>query len=391
MLDSSVPWRFKMSFLFPEFESRIGKVSIFLAGILTALSATFLFGQLEELSDMSNVSRRCSADLLRNNTSHSTLCPTISSAKVDIWPHCFNGSIWTGDWDLSKGLVNPGARMPEDEDLARRYHSRFEETCNMTDVLKLSGNQIISGHVNDASELAVLERLKGLRGQTLLQIGTSVDNRLLRFGCPLFGTKRNVYKEGDVAVSECKIPLIDFTIVYTFNDALTKAHLPVAEEQQNHLKKIDDVMSKYDIQAPQYIVLSGIEWDMKWYKDNKQQIDWNYTELVIEDKVSLLQQHYPDVLAFFLRTQPYSSGKEGSLASQESFKRYNDLFYSIARHHNPNEAICGGVHVADLAEMMLYNGTAESGWSDGVHPSGWVSMQFMNILLNVVSLMGEVC
>jgi len=352
-----------------------------------------LFGQVEEISDILNghvTSRRC-ADFLRNkNSTYSISCPTISSTKVDILPQCFNSSVWTGDWDLNRSLVKPGARMPADEDLARRYHPKFESSCNMTDILRLSANEIISGYVNETVELSVLERMKGLLGQTLLQIGTSVDNRLLRFGCPLFGSKRNVYKDGNVAVSECQIPLLNFTIVYAFNDALTKAHLPV-EEQLHHLEKIDELMSKYEIQAPRYVVLSGIEWDMKWYKDNKQQVDWNYTNLVVDEKVSLLQQHYPDALALFLRTQPYTSGKEGSLASQESFQRYNDLFYAAAHNHNPNKDICGGVHVADLAEMMLYNGTAESGWSDGVHPSGWVSMQYMNILLNVVSLIGEVC
>eukprot|EP00526_Cylindrotheca_closterium_P019538 CAMPEP_0113635712 /NCGR_PEP_ID=MMETSP0017_2-20120614/18619_1 /TAXON_ID=2856 /ORGANISM="Cylindrotheca closterium" /LENGTH=231 /DNA_ID=CAMNT_0000546511 /DNA_START=359 /DNA_END=1051 /DNA_ORIENTATION=- /assembly_acc=CAM_ASM_000147 len=231
----------------------------------------------------------------------------------------------------------------------------------MTDILRLSFNEMISGHVNDAVELEVLERLKGLRGQTLLQIGTSVDNRLLRFGCPLLGTTRNVYKEGEIAVSECQIPLINFTIAYAFNDALTRAHFPV-EEQEHHLTKIDELMSKYKIQAPRFIILSGIEWDMKWHKDNKQEVDWNYTGFVIHEKVSLLRQHYPDVLSLFLRTQPYTSGKEGSLAPHESFQRYNGLFYSTARRHNPNEDICGVVHVADFAEMMLYNGTAESGW-----------------------------
>ncbi|CAJ1960360.1 unnamed protein product [Cylindrotheca closterium] len=376
-----------------EFENRVGKAMSFLAGILVALAGIFLFGQVEELSDISNgnvVSRNCSYLSKNTRSKYSRSCPTISVPTLDILPQCFNGSVWMGEWELNRSLVKPGARTPADEDLARRYHSKFESSCNMTDILRLSINEMISGHVNDASELAVLERMKGLRGQTLLQIGTSVDNRLLRFGCPVFGTKRNVYKEGDIAVSECQIPLIDFTMVYAFNDALTKAHVSV-EEQGDHLKKIDELMSQHGIQSPRYIVLSGIEWDMKWHKDHKEQFDWNYTELVVDEKVSLLRRHYPSALALFLRTQPYTSGKEGSLASKESFQRYNDLFYATARHHNPNENICGGVHVADLAEMMLYNGTAESGWSDGVHPSGWVSLQFMNVLLNVVSLMGELC
>mmetsp|Transcript_17455 Transcript_17455/g.42824 ORF Transcript_17455/g.42824 Transcript_17455/m.42824 type:complete len:303 (+) Transcript_17455:56-964(+) len=294
-----------------ELENRIGKALSFLAGILVTLCGLFLLGEVEELSDISigNVMSRSCADLYSNqNSRYSLSCPTISSTKVDILPQCFNSSVWTGDWDLNRSLVKPGARMPADEDLARRYHPKFESSCNMTDILRLSANEIIS-----------------------------------------------------------------------------------VEEQLHHLEKIDELMSKYEIQAPRYVVLSGIEWDMKWYKDNKQQVDWNYTNLVVDEKVSLLQQHYPDALALFLRTQPYTSGKEGSLASQESFQRYNDLFYAAAHNHNPNKDICGGVHVADLAEMMLYNGTAESGWSDGVHPSGWVSTQFLNILLNVVSLIGEVC
>ncbi|KAL3926945.1 MAG: hypothetical protein SGBAC_013275 [Bacillariaceae sp.] len=374
-----------MFVLYAECDNRIGKGLSFVAGIIAGFVCIFLFDRVELSGiDIGNVvSRNCSSFLRAS-------CPEISSKKSETPPQCYNGSIWTGDWDLNRSLVMPGARLPPDEDLARRFHSKFESSCNMTDVLKLSPNEIISGHVNDAAELAVLERLKGLRGQTLLQIGTSVDNRVLRFGCPMFGTQRTVYKEGDVAVSECSIPVIDFTVVYAFNDALTKAHFPI-EEQAEHLKLIDELMSKNELQAPRYIVLSGIEWDMKWHKDNKQEVDWNYTESVVGEKVSLVREHYSDALAIFLRTQPYTSGTQGSLASQDSFDHYNDLFYATARHHNPNEDLCGGLHVADLAEMMLYNGTAESGWSDGVHPSGWVSMQYTNILLNIISLIGELC
>jgi len=111
-------------------------------------------------------------------------------------------------------------------------------------------------------------------------------------------------------------------------------------------------------------------------------------------KVSLFQKQFPMAKALFVRTQqPFTMSRKirKFLASEESFQKYNNLFHEVARKFNPDQNICGGVHVADLAQLMLFNGTEASGWSDGMHPSGWVSMQFMNILFNVMSLIGEAC
>jgi len=312
------------------------------------------------------------------------------SSKPSIPQYCFNSSVWNGSWDLNEKLEMPVLKPPAEVDLAQRYHSHFESLCNMTDILRLASSEVVSGHMNDAMELEVVKRMKGLRGETLLQLGTSVDSRLIRFGCPLFGVERNVYHEGDIGISYCVIPVINFTIVHVFNDALTKAYMPI-EKQVRRLEEINTVVAKVGIQAPRFIVLSGIEWDFKWYKDHKMPIDWSEIHSITMRKVSLFQKQFPMAKALFVRTQPFTRSDNDCLASQESYQKYNNLFHEVARKFNPDQNICGGVHVGDLAHLMLFNGTQASGWSDGIHPSGWVSMQFMNILFNVMSLIGEAC
>ena len=183
-------------------------------------------------------------------------------------------------------------------------------------------------------------------------------------------------------------------MIYVFNDALTKANIPI-EKQVRHLEEINSAVAKLGIKAPRYILLAGIEWDLKWYKDNKKPIDWSEIHSITMEKVSLFQKQFPMAKAIFVRTQPFTMPRKGNplgpLASKESYQKYNNLFHEVARKFNPDQNICGGVHVADLAQLMLFNGTETSGWSDGLHPSGWVSMQFMNILFNVMSLIGEEC
>lgn len=313
-----------------------------------------------------------------------------SSFQTPLAELCVNGSVWAGHWDLNPSLERPNSKNPADVDMSQRYHSNVETDCNMTDILKLSVNEVIAGHVNDAIEFSVIERLEGLRGQSLLQVGTSVDNRNLRFGCPtVFGMNRKVVTDNGVSISTCEIPLIEFTLFYVFNDALTMAFKSI-EEQEDHLKKIDEVLAKfYSSPPPRYIVLSGIEWDLKWYKDRQKTIDWNYTFSVVREKVDLFKSHYSDAVAIFLRTQPFLIGKQGSLAPEEDFNKYNYLLREVVKSQRQTNMRCSSIRLADLAELMLYNGTA--GWSDGVHPSGWVSMQYLNILLNVVSLLGEHC
>lgn len=309
------------------------------------------------------------------------------SSQPQFPEQCVNSSVWSGYWDLNPNISKPGSKNPADIDMAQRYHSDVDMVCNMTDILKLSVNEVISGHVNDSIELSVIDRLKGLRGQTLLQIGTSVDNRNLRFGCPVFGVNRKIISDGGVSISTCEIPLIDFTLAYAFNDALTRAHTPI-ENQEDHLKKIDDLLATAVGSSPRYILLSGIEWDFKWYKDHQQSIDWNYTYSVLEEKMNLFRLHYSEAIAIFLRTQPFLIGSQGSLASEQDFDKYNDLFRKVVENQRPINQ-CSAVRLADLKKLVMYNGT--SGWSDGVHPAGWVSMQFLNILLNVISFLGDHC
>ena len=117
------------------------------------------------------------------------------SSKPSIPQYCFNWSVWNGSWDLNEKLEIPVKKIPAEVDISQRYHSHFESLCNMTDILRLASSEVVSGHMNDAMEIEVLKRMKGLRGEALLQIGTSVDHRLLRIGCPLLGSKETLTKK----------------------------------------------------------------------------------------------------------------------------------------------------------------------------------------------------
>ena len=101
------------------------------------------------------------------------------SSKPSIPQYCFNGSVWNGSWDLNEKLQLPVSKPPAEVDLAQRYHSHFESLCNMTDILRLASSEVVSGHMNDAMEIEVLKRMKGLRGEALLQIGTLVDRLIV--------------------------------------------------------------------------------------------------------------------------------------------------------------------------------------------------------------------
>ena len=201
-----------------EGEDRLGKRAVpaalwFVLGVLVVPLFDFVFfkeggifsvhaafstnAQCWKLTSNFSKSSGCSRVVEQNRsseTSHSQQLPP---------EECVNGSVWRGHWDLNPNISKPGSKNPADIDMAQRYHSSREADCNMTDILKLSVNEVISGHVNDATELLVLERLQGLRGQTLLQIGTSVDNRNLRFGCPIFGANRNVISDNGISISSC--------------------------------------------------------------------------------------------------------------------------------------------------------------------------------------------
>lgn len=305
---------------------------------------------------------------------------------------CVGESVWEGTWQLNEKLASkPGAKLAEPVDLAQRYHSNSESTCNMTDILKLSVDEVVRGHSNDEIERELVKRLNGIRGQTLLQMGTSVDHRNILVGCPLFGTKRRAKQaEGaDIVVSMCTIPLIELTLVYIFNGPLTKEYVPITK-QEEQLKAVDEALKAQEIDEPSYVVLSGIEWDMKWHKDKNETLDWEYTKEMAESKVSVFRQHYPNA-PLFLRTQPFTEGmKFDSLAAKTDFEQYNDIFRGIVKQYD-DEGTCAGVHIADMAKLMRMDGKARDGWSDGKHPSNWVILQYLNILLNVMASIGAHC
>ena len=100
----------------------------------------------------------------------------------------------------------------------------------MADLLKLSVDEVVRGHLNDEIERDTLTRLKRVRGKYMLQLGTSVDHRNLRAGCPLFGTEREPLQRDGIIITKCRIPLLDFDMLYAFNGALTKDHVTVQEQ-----------------------------------------------------------------------------------------------------------------------------------------------------------------
>ena len=142
---------------------------------------------------------------------------------------------------------------------------------------------------------------------------------------------------------------------------------------------------------PAFVILAGVEWDLKWYKERKTQIDWQYTKAMAKSKVDSLLQYYSTSNAIFLRRQPFTQGIKGdTLGSKSNFEEFNQMLRDVVVYRG-SEGVCGGLHIADMAKMNIFDGKASEAWSDGIHPSNWASMQYLSILLNVMSLLGEEC
>jgi hypothetical protein len=50
---------------------------------------------------------------------------------------------------------------------------------------------------------------------------------------------------------------------------------------------------------------------------------------------------------------------------------------------------CGGVFVADMANLMINDGLR--GWTDGLHPTAFVTMNYVSLLMNALSDFGMRC
>ena len=110
-----------------------------------------------------------------------------------------SSTLWSGKWE-SRTVCDPfkGGRGPSVCDGLRFYSNRHSE-CEIADLLwgAVDKFETIRGHVNDAKMQYRDHRLSGLRDRTWLMLGSSIDHRVTRFLCPLFGQRKMLFPEFD--------------------------------------------------------------------------------------------------------------------------------------------------------------------------------------------------
>jgi hypothetical protein len=290
---------------------------------------------------------------------------------------CSSHHLFNGTWD-NLGPLKTGSKEFPAEQLTARFHSSIEQSCSLSDFLKAAKDPIVCGHLTEKNEFDMILRLSNTREKTWLSIGTSIDHRNLRIGCPVFGQERKVLlhrtKSESILVAHCKIPVLDVTLAYVFGGALSLASL---EEKSALYEAIHEALGLLNLPKVGLITLSGIEWDLK---ENKN-VNISEYEQSVESNIKLISRRWPST-PMSLRTQYYSVDNKGiSLASIARIEELNEVFHNVAQKSH-TAANSNKIFVSDMRNLMRFNGTYASGWTDGLHPSGWVTLQYMNLVLH---------
>lgn len=317
--------------------------------------------------------------------------------------------IWNGTWQdtsvaLYRNLSLGGAKYPTNTlGISNRFIPAVAYECDVSDLLFLSPSEAINLHRNDAIERHLLQRLHGLHSKLWLMIGSSVDHMNMNLGCPLlFGSQKTTaisvergFGSDHLTMDICHSPVFNFSFAYVFVDGFSttiasrNATLRAAQFEAIHHQLVAWGWSV----GPEFVTMSGLEWDFKHWMDASATPDFENVRPAILMQLGLLQRLWPDVTGVFLRTHfatLHSRYGRPYLADASKVARYNDILRSLETMAM-GEELCGGVMIADMDSLMMHHGTARSGWSDGMHPAPWITLQYMNLLAHVLADLGESC
>lgn len=318
-----------------------------------------------------------------------------TTASERIESGCAN-SVWKGAWQNEqvashqKTVVMGKKTMATHLGVSNRFEPASSLECDIADLLLLSPSAEVEKSLTDAKLRHLLTRLQGLRNKLWLTVGTSVDHRVTHH-CPLIaGTRpRDIRSGDDVMMEFCVLERLNFTIMYTFRDGFSTT----VSSRNATLQQARFSLLKQCLQAngwphgPDFLTLAGVEWDFKHWFDAKADPDFEAVFPAIHMQSDIARRQWPSLSGLFLRTQ-YSSNKY--LFDQVQVECYNQIlhhFQDTTKKYFP----CGSIFVADMALLMRHNGSAHSGWTDGLHPAAWVTLQYISMSANVLSDLGELC
>lgn len=321
-------------------------------------------------------------------------------------------SIWIGKWeDTSFVLGNKSLHVGgqsykmNNAGLSNRYKSDTALECDLADLLLLSSSPYIHKHMNDASERHLHLRLQGLRNKLWVMIGDSVDHMNINLGCPLlFGTEKTsiLSTEKDfsglderLTLDICTSTSINFTMAYVFVDGFstTTASRNRTIRAMQYAGLDRTLRSLGWPLGPDFVTMGGMVWDIKHWIDAHAAPDWKNVSLVISMQIELLQNLWPHMKGIFLRTHfECLRSRHGKLylSNQGLVEQYNSIMHKLSSNATELD-LCGKVLIADMRKLMIHHGQSSTGWSDGIHPAPWVSLQYVSLLANIFADLGDAC
>lgn len=314
---------------------------------------------------------------------HTTASQRVSSGCMS--------KMWDGAWlnedvaTAKKSLIGKMFKMTP-LGLSNRFISTSDVECDITDLLLLSPSAAVTKRLTDANERHLLARLQGLRGKVWLTIGTSVDHRSTRFCEFLFGKTHSFSDDDGLFFDFCVFERLNFTMMYTFQDGFsTTVSSRNATQQRLRFSKIHMTLNAHGWQ-PNFLTMAGVEWDFKHWVDAKAEPDFAAIRPTIQMHVHAARKEWPALSGLLLRTQ-YSS--DGYTSNRGQVERYNRILHSFRSLDQSKP--CESIYIADMAKLMRHNGSLSSGWTDGLHPSPWVTLQFVGLCVNALADLAELC
>ena len=261
-------------------------------------------------------------------------------------------------------------------DTRLHFHPAADHACDFALSHKFSSLEQIKGKETEATENHRRERLAPLFGNRLwLTLGTSIDHRMTR-NCPTMYGAPQVNKPGGWAGDLCVVPGLNLTIGYRFVDGLTTTHeAATAEAQRAALAKVDTEWAEVGYpRGPDFVTFGGAEWDFKHFTEQKKRPNYEWVGAKLSGWLEAAAEQWPRAAGLSFRTT-YFAPK--AFASAEQYANYTAVMAGVAARHRPPAVLL-------RMDKLMRNGGAK-GWSDGLHPAPFVTLAYIDLVLNVMA------
>ena len=179
-------------------------------------------------------------------------------------------------------------------------------------------------------------------------------------------------------------------MMYTFQDGFsTTVASRNASQQRVRFSNIQSSLASNGWpRGPDFLTMAGVEWDFKHWQDAKAAPDFAAIRPAINMQVHIAREQWPTLSGLFLRTM-YRSDRYVRIPAY--VEQYNHILRSFHKASAVSSRPCESIYIADMALLMRHNGTHKSGWTDGLHPGPWVTLQYVGLCANALADLGELC